>query len=58
MRWLDGIIDSIDMNLSKLREIVEDWEAWLAAVHGVTKKFTNQNGKIKIFDDIKGKKKK
>ena len=40
MRWLDGIIDSIDMNLSKLREIVKDWEAWLAAVHGVTKKFT------------------
>ena len=55
---MDGITDSMDISLSKLREIVKDWEAWLAAVHGVTKKFTNQNGKIKIFDDIKGKKKK
>ena len=37
IRWLDGIIDSIDMGLSKLREIVRDREAWRAAVHGVTK---------------------
>ena len=39
-RWLDSIIDSMDMNVSKLREILKDREAWCAAVHGVTKSWT------------------
>ena len=40
MRWLDGIVDSLDMNLGKLQEMVRDREPWRAAVHGVTKSRT------------------
>ena len=44
MRWLNSIIDSMDMNLSKLKEIVEDRGAWCAAVHGVVKSQTRLSG--------------
>jgi hypothetical protein len=43
VRWLEGIIDSMEKSLSKLQEILKDREAWLATVHGVMKNWTQQN---------------
>ena len=44
MRWLDGVTDSMDMNLSEQQELVMDREAWLAVIHGVTKSQTPLSG--------------
>ena len=51
-RWLDGIIDSVDMNLSKLQETVKDGEARHAAVHGVTESDTTEQLNNNIFQEF------
>ena len=56
MRWLDGIVDTMGMNLSKLREIVKNREAWYAAVHGIAEQSadtTEQLNNKKLYTSLK-----
>ena len=53
MRWLDGITDSMEMNLSKPQEMVKGKEAWHAAIHGVTKSQTQlSNPEVELLDHV------
>ena len=56
MRWLDGITDSMDMSLSKFREIVRDREAWHAAIYGAAKSWTQLKNNITRVAELKQRK--
>ena len=52
MRWLDGITDSLDMSLNKLWDLVMDREAWHAAVHGISKSWTQLSDRTELNDQL------